>query len=775
MDQQELRKLENLCIQECAPWCSASCPAHVDVRAMITALTKGDFDAALKVFQKSVPFPGIISCVCDHPCQDVCKRRQAGSAVSIHALERAVMTWASFAAVKVAPPLPKNKKVARVGAGLSGLATSLFLAKKRSEVVVFEAADRVGGSLRDFPEAVLPRDVMLRDFEVLTQLNVEIRFNETVGEKISISCLQKDFEAVYLGSGYKSRFQIGLELNDDGLVSIDPVTLETNLRGTFAGGSLVWGNKDNSPILSISDGRRAAISIDRFAQKVSLTASRENEGPYDTRLYTATVGIEPVLEVPMTDVSVGYSAEEAVQEAKRCLQCECMECVKVCEFLRAFKSYPKKYIRQIYNNLSIVMGQRHGNRLINSCSVCGLCKEVCPEGLHMGDVCMAARETMAQQGKMPPSAHEFALRDMVFSNSDKCHVNCHEPGMDSSKFVFFPGCQLSASSPENVKKTYAYLRERLDSGVGLMLRCCGAPVEWAGRKEEFLQVISEFEAQWEWLGKPKLIVACSSCLAVFKAHLQHVEAQSLWEVFDTVGLPEMVRMESMTVAVHDPCASRYEDRIHQSVRNILRKLGHEIHELPLNRHLTECCGFGGLMSFANKDLAKNVIKRRTSESPHQFLAYCAMCRDHFSSMGKPTWHVLDLIFGSGDFETAPQRGPDYSQRRENRARLKKSLMKELWGEDVAADHETKTTRLHISKDIRILMEQRMILTEDILEVIEWAEKTGFKLVGTESGHFLAHYTPTTVTYWVEYSLKDDGFLIHNAYSHRMEIVEELKQ
>ena len=100
------------------------------------------------------------------------------------------MTWASFAAVKVAPPLPKNKKVAIVGAGLSGLATSLFLAKKRYEVVVFEAADRVGGSLRDFPEAVLPRDVMLRDFEVLTQLNVEIRFNETVGEKISISCLQ---------------------------------------------------------------------------------------------------------------------------------------------------------------------------------------------------------------------------------------------------------------------------------------------------------------------------------------------------------------------------------------------------------------------------------------------------------------------------------------------------------------------------------------------------------------------------------------------------------
>ncbi|MFH0957690.1 MAG: (Fe-S)-binding protein, partial [Pseudomonadota bacterium] len=380
----------------------------------------------------------------------------------------------------------------------------------------------------------------------------------------------------------------------------------------------------------------------------------------------------------------------------------------------------------------------------------------------------------AQQGKMPPSAHEFALRDMTYSNSEKCCLNRHQPGTDSSKFVFFPGCQLSASSPENVKKTYAYLRERLVGGVGLMLRCCGAPADWAGRKEQFSKEISEFEIQLDRIGSPEVIVACSTCLSVFKTHLRHVRVKSLWEVFDTIDLPDMTQMASMSLTVHDPCTSRHEDRIHQSVRNILRKRGHEIHEFPLNRKLTECCGFGGLVSFANRDLSGNIIKRRISESPHHFLAYCAMCRDHFSSKGKPTWHILDLIFGSENFETAAQRGPDYSQRRENRARLKNSLLKELWGENVDIDCETKTANLHIPKDIRELMEQRMILTEDILQVIEWAEKTGFKLISADSGHFLAHYAPTTVTYWVEYSPVDGGFLIHNAYSHRMEIVEELK-
>jgi glutamate synthase (NADPH/NADH) small chain len=451
-----------------------------------------------------------------------------------------------------------------------------------------------------------------------------------------------------------------------------------------------------------------------------------------------------------------------------------MECVKVCEFLADFKGYPKKYIRQIYNNLSIVMGQRHGNKLVNSCSICGLCKEVCPEDLHMGEICKAARETMVRQGKMPPSAHEFALRDMAFSNSEKCALKRHQPERNSSTFLFFPGCQLSASSPGNVKQTYSYLMERLQGGVGLMLRCCGAPADWAGRKEAFSDALSEFEAQWEEMGRPELIVACSTCYSVFKAHLPHMKMQSLWKVMDTLGLPDSARMEPMAIAVHDPCTSRHESHIHESVRNILGRLGYEIHELPLSRDRTECCGFGGLMYFANREVAEKVIQRRIAESPHDYLAYCAMCRDHFSSKGKPTWHLLDLIFGPGDRDKATQRGPDYSSRRENRARLKNSLLKELWDEKVVAGQGRETKQLHIPKVVLELMEQRMILIEDVRQVLDWAEETGFKLVNRQSGHFLAHYTPATVTYWVEYSPADNGFTIHNAYSHRMQIVEELK-
>jgi len=113
-----------------------------------------------------------------------------------------------------------------------------------------------------------------------------------------------------------------------------------------------------------------------------------------------------------------------------------------------------------------------------------------------------------------------------------------------------------------------------------------------------------------------------------------------------LGLPAGERPpHPATVAVHDPCTSRHEPQIHDSVRSILQKLGVEIRELPLSRDRTECCSFGGLMHFANPDLADKVARRRIAETSEDLLAYCAMCRHLFAAQGKPTWHLLDLIFG----------------------------------------------------------------------------------------------------------------------------------
>ncbi len=658
---------------------------------------------------------------------------------------------------------------------MSGLTAAFDLARKGYAVVVFERGAHLGGSLWRFPEEKLPRDIIARDLQVLERVGVEVRLNTSVGKDISFDAVSGDFDAVYVAAGAESSDVFGLATDAGGRIAVDPVTLAASREGVFAGGGLRRAVAERSPIRSISDGRIAAISIDRFLQKVSLTAARFNEGAYETRLYTRTEGVEPLPRVQMEHPDLGYTADEAILEAKRCMQCECLECVKVCEYLNSFRAYPKKYVRQIYNNLSIVMGHREANKLINSCSLCGLCKEVCPEDLHMGLVCKKAREIMVNTGKMPPSAHDFPLRDMLFSNSDKCAFARRQPGTDQSRFLFFPGCQLVASAPEHVKSAYTLLTQKLSGGVGFMSRCCGAPADWSGRTELFQSTGEDFLALWRELGSPQLILACSTCHEIFKTHFPDVPIISLWEMLDSLGLPASVKVEKReVVAVHDACTARHERSMQESVRNILRRLGYDIEELPLSRDKTECCGYGGLMFFANPGLARSHIRRRTEESQRDYLAYCAMCRDYFAFTGKRTFHLLDLIFETSRDESALRKGPVYSQRHENRVRLKNAMLREWWGETTVEAQGYETIRLRISDAVQQLMEERLILVEDLQHVIDAAERTGYKLLNRDTNRFIAHCKPASVTYWVEYSLSGDEFVVHNAYSHRMEIAEDVK-
>ena len=775
MEQEELRKLENQCIQEQAPACTAACPVHVDVRAMVREIARGNLKEASKILRKTIPFPGIVGRVCDRPCEAVCKRHDVGSPISIRSLEKACIDWAGDLPPKFITLPGKGKSAAVVGAGMSGLTAAFDLASKGYGVVVFEKNSHPGGSLWRFSEEILPRDVISGDIEALEKVGVKIRLDTTVGKDVLLTELTEKHDAVFIAVGSSPSDTFGLQLGSDGRIEVDPVTFATGREGVFAGGGLSRSTDGLSIIRSISDGRRAAISIDRYLQKVSLTASRIQEGSYTTRLYTSTVGIEPLSTVPMADVQKGYTSEEAVREANRCLQCECLECVKVCEYLHNFKRYPRKYVREIYNNLSIVMGNRTANKLINSCSLCGLCKEVCPGDLHFGSVCKSAREVMMKQGRMPPSAHEFPLRDMEFSNSGKCALARHQPEMTNSAFLFFPGCQLAGSAPEHVRRVYALLSENLSGGVGLMLRCCGAPADWSGRVERFEEAMGDFDKEWREMGKPQLIVACSTCYEIFKSRLPEASISSLWEVLDGLQLPDAADGSSIpeVVAVHDACTTRHERHIHECVRRILQRLGLKLEELPLSGVMTECCGYGGLMFFANRELARAVIRRRIEESPVDYVAYCSMCRDYFAHMGKRTYHLLDLIFGL-PAEAAARKGPDYSLRRDNRARLKESLLKDLWGEKSGEETGMETLKLSISDEVRQVMEDRMILVEDILKTVDHAEKSGMKLSSPRTGHFLAHHRPAGVTYWVEYSSRGDELVIHNAYSHRMEIVEDAK-
>ena len=76
-----------------------------------------------------------------------------------------------------------------------------------------------------------------------------------------------------------------------------------------------------------------------------------------------------------------------------------------------------------------------------------------------------------------------------------------------------------------------------------------------------------------------------------------------------------------------------------------------------------------------------------------------------------------------------------------------------------------------TEDIRKLMADRMILEEDVRQVLAHAAQTGKRIKNSETGRLIAYHKPAAVTYWVEYTESEEGILIHNTYSHRLEIGE----
>ncbi|GAB7081666.1 pyridine nucleotide-disulfide oxidoreductase/dicluster-binding protein [Megalodesulfovibrio paquesii] len=771
MEQQTLRAWEQRCTQEEAPKCQAACPLHVDVRAFMAAMQQGKWKEARAVLARTMPLPGVLGLVCEHPCQASCRRADLDEAVHIGQLERAALRL--FPQREAIRPLPaKNRKVAILGAGLSALTCAWDLGKKGYAPVLHAPEGEWGGQLLGIAQDQLPPQALEDAFAQLAGLRVQ---RETVPalDRALLERLCAEYPAVYIGLDTPSLAGDPAALAQE---APEPVTWQIQDQNIFCGGC-----HTNTCIDAAFQGRMAAVSVDRFLQNVSLTAARDREGPYETTLFTS---IEDLPTHPAAPVD--WQAEDTVRAAAgRCLLCECKECVKVCVYLDQFKGYPKKYARELYNNLSIVQGVRKANTMIESCSGCGLCEAVCPNDFHMGKLCLEAREEMVRTAKMPGSAYDFACKDFEHNVSELAALARHAPGASASAYLFLPGCQLGGSSPAMVRRVYGHLRDALPEPVGLLLSCCGAPVKWAGQRERFEAHLHTLRQTIAEMGSPTVIAGCTTCIDTFREHLPELKWVSMWEILE--AHPPTPASAGKRLALHDPCTSRHLEAPRAAVRRLANRVGLTLDEPGLSGERTECCGYGGGMESANPALADTVARTRVTrmhEDRHvasgdeAILTWCAMCRDSLSRTGTPVYHLLDFLFPESADPPAQstcsfiRRAPGFADRQENRRRLKRELLAELWQETCTMPEDRSPLRL--DAEVQETVDQRRILLADIRAALRHARETGRELVRPDTGRRIVCHAPGTVTYWVEYSIGTTHtavYRIHRAWSHRMRISE----
>ncbi len=186
--------------------CQSKCPVAIDIPAFIEPITRGDFEAAYAVLNRSTSLPAICGRVCpqERQCESACVRGIKGESVGIGRLERFVADWHREHQTKQPQPSPQNgKKVAVVGSGPAGLTVAGELAKKGYAVTVFEALHLAGGVLvYGIPEFRLPKDIVQSEIENLKALGVIIETNMVIGKILTVDeLLESGFDAIFIGTG----------------------------------------------------------------------------------------------------------------------------------------------------------------------------------------------------------------------------------------------------------------------------------------------------------------------------------------------------------------------------------------------------------------------------------------------------------------------------------------------------------------------------------------------------------------------------------------------
>jgi len=305
---------------DCVAPCSLACPARLDIPAFIGHLAAGRHREAIAVVKERIPLPSALARICPRYCERVCRRRDRGQAVAICALARFA---ADVDAAEQEPYVPPRceatgKRAAVVGAGPAGLSAAFYLLQDGHACTIFDAHSDPGGAFRyAVPESRLPKQALDADIEVIRRLGAEFRMNVRLGADFALDDLRRDYDAVFLACSKSG-------------IKADRRTLRTNLEGVFAGGKAVSG--PDPGVRAVAAGHLAATCIHQYLSGREVTGEPRPVNVHMGKLTQQELavlfrGVEEsprVRQASFEEVAQGLSESDAIKEAERCLQCDCL-------------------------------------------------------------------------------------------------------------------------------------------------------------------------------------------------------------------------------------------------------------------------------------------------------------------------------------------------------------------------------------------------------------------------------------------------------------------
>jgi formate dehydrogenase beta subunit len=221
--------------------CMMACPVHTEAGRYVNLIAEGRYEEAYRVARAPNPFASICGRICAAPCEDACRRGKLDQPIAIRALKRFVTERFGVESLIDVIKLqelfstqikPKDKKVAIIGAGPSGLSCAHDLALMGYQVTVFEKQQVPGGMLRlGVPEYRLPRELIRMEVNAILSLGINLELGKALGHDFYLKDLRKaGYEAIFIAMGaHKSRILNIEGSNADGILNAVDYLLNVNL------------------------------------------------------------------------------------------------------------------------------------------------------------------------------------------------------------------------------------------------------------------------------------------------------------------------------------------------------------------------------------------------------------------------------------------------------------------------------------------------------------------------------------------------------------------
>ncbi len=308
------------------------------------------------------------------------------------------------------------------------------------------------------------------------------------------------------------------------------------------------------------------------------------------------------------------------------------------------------------------------------CSVCLACTQQCqiPE-IHnyAGEWLMAMREKAVQKGLGPmPEQKQYTdhvgkeFNPYMEKHKDRTNwITSNIKQSQDAKLAYFVGCTTSYREQKIAINTAEILNSlQVDFKILKEEYCCGSPVYMTGQTEKAKQIAETNVNIFKNEGIEKIITSCAGCYRTLKE--TYPKKFGLDHGIEILHLPEFILEKlnnnevkfnnnvNMNITYHDPCHIGRHMGIFEPPREVLKNIpGINLMEMPRNKQNAWCCGSGGGVRSAFKDLSSFAANERIEEAKETtaeaIVSCCPFCLNQFKANIKDgeikTFDLSELI------------------------------------------------------------------------------------------------------------------------------------